>query len=87
MSFDLTPEELAALAEGFGDDPNYQEREWEYAIVSYRRGKPYVHGPYPHDLAIRKAKDGGGVVAQRVRSTSWGRWTLLGGPEKEGTDA
>lgn len=80
MSTDLTEEELAVLADTLGDDATYQERVYEYAVVSYRRGKPYAHGPYPQHLAEQKAKDGGGVVAQRIRTTSWGRWTSL--PEK-----
>ena len=75
MSNELTQEELAVLADALGDDPAYKERETEYAVVSFRRGKPFAHGPYPQHLAKRKAKDEGGVVAERVRTTTWGRWS------------
>lgn len=78
MSNELTEQEMAVLADILGDDETYQYQVQEYAVVSYRQGKLVAEGPYDYrHLAEQKAKDKGGVVAERVRTTSWGRWASL----------
>ncbi|MFI7113991.1 hypothetical protein ACIBK9_47275 [Nonomuraea sp. NPDC050227] len=78
MSNELTPNEREVLADVFGDDPTYKEQEREYVVVSYWRGKGRLsaHGPYPQHLAEKKAKAEGGIVAERVKTTTWGPWSL-----------
>lgn len=78
MSSEPTADELAVLGATLGNDETYKEKIAEYAVVYYRRGKLTAEGPYEdRHVAERKAKGKGGVVAKRVVTRSWGRWTSL----------
>jgi hypothetical protein len=78
---EITEDEYEALAEL---DGRTEEARTEYAVVYFRRGKPFAEGPFEERrLAEVRVHTSSGVIAERQVVTNFGPWAESPKPAEE----